>query len=134
MLDLFCGHRDACREKAQVAQCEQLVAFVALVGADGLVEPTAHVFAVVFREPAVAIRVKRRVEVGVKLAIGAWELFANELSVEFIASVPVDDIAVQFVIRDRQTGIFRNWKDRKSTRLNSSHVANSYAGFCLNKK
>src|SRR5439155_3299328 len=24
--------------------------------------------------------------------------------------------------------------DRKSTRLNSSHVANSYAGFCLKKK
>src|SRR5439155_10389317 len=24
--------------------------------------------------------------------------------------------------------------DRKSTRLNSSHVATSYAGFCLNKK
>src|SRR5690625_5215270 len=28
----------------------------------------------------------------------------------------------------------RNYvKDRKSTRLNSSHVANSYAGFCLKK-
>src|SRR5690625_2807233 len=25
-------------------------------------------------------------------------------------------------------------RDRKSTRLNSSHVANSYAVFCLNKK
>src|SRR5690625_6548552 len=25
-------------------------------------------------------------------------------------------------------------QDRKSTRLNSSHVAISYAGFCLNKK
>src|SRR5690625_6739618 len=25
-------------------------------------------------------------------------------------------------------------RDRKSTRLNSSHVARSYAGFCLNKK
>src|SRR5207249_7070416 len=25
-------------------------------------------------------------------------------------------------------------QDRKSTRLNSSHVSNSYAGFCLNKK
>src|SRR5690625_7087940 len=25
-------------------------------------------------------------------------------------------------------------QDRKSTRLNSSHVANSYAGFCLTKK
>src|SRR5690625_5399879 len=26
------------------------------------------------------------------------------------------------------------WKDRKSTRLNSSHVAISYAVFCLKKK
>src|SRR5690625_1256134 len=28
----------------------------------------------------------------------------------------------------------RSSPDRKSTRLNSSHVANSYAVFCLNKK
>src|SRR5439155_15455608 len=27
-----------------------------------------------------------------------------------------------------------SWPDRKSTRLNSSHVASSYAGFCLKKK
>src|SRR5690606_42157997 len=26
------------------------------------------------------------------------------------------------------------WRDRKSTRLNSSHVKNSYAVFCLKKK
>src|SRR3989442_11845736 len=28
----------------------------------------------------------------------------------------------------------RQWKDRKSTRLNSSHVRISYAVFCLKKK
>src|SRR6266702_5117675 len=28
----------------------------------------------------------------------------------------------------------RAWLDRKSTRLNTSHVANSYAVFCLKKK
>src|SRR5437870_8128272 len=28
----------------------------------------------------------------------------------------------------------RSWRDRKSTRLNSSHVAISYAVFCLKKK
>src|SRR3989442_5444141 len=28
----------------------------------------------------------------------------------------------------------RQWGDRKSTRLNSSHVRISYAGFCLKKK
>src|SRR5690625_7065210 len=30
--------------------------------------------------------------------------------------------------------IFIDWLDRKSTRLNSSHVAISYAVFCLKKK
>src|SRR5690606_35831112 len=34
-----------------------------------------------------------------------------------------------------QSSIFRlRWKDRKSTRLNSSHVKISYAVFCLKKK
>src|SRR5437773_9153390 len=28
----------------------------------------------------------------------------------------------------------RSWKDRKSTRLNSSHITTSYAVFCLKKK
>src|SRR5439155_24079984 len=31
-------------------------------------------------------------------------------------------------------GLTAHRKDRKSTRLNSSHVANSYAVFCLKKK
>src|SRR5690606_32022760 len=32
-------------------------------------------------------------------------------------------------------GLFmKNWEDRKSTRLNSSHVKISYAVFCLKKK
>src|SRR5690625_6327481 len=30
--------------------------------------------------------------------------------------------------------VFKNSQDRKSTRLNSSHVATSYAVFCLKKK
>src|SRR5690606_40658071 len=34
---------------------------------------------------------------------------------------------------DEQDG-FDRWKDRKSTRLNSSHVKISYAVFCLKKK
>src|SRR5699024_12308485 len=29
---------------------------------------------------------------------------------------------------------YRGWEDRKSTRLNSSHVSISYAVFCLKKK
>src|SRR5690625_5418469 len=38
---------------------------------------------------------------------------------------------------DRDVPEFANWlsyRDRKSTRLNSSHVAISYAVFCLKKK
>src|SRR5438034_6582487 len=31
-------------------------------------------------------------------------------------------------------GEFLVWRDRKSTRLNSSHTVNSYAVFCLKKK
>src|SRR5207253_2527175 len=33
-----------------------------------------------------------------------------------------------------KAGLFQGAKDRKSTRLNSSHVAISYAVFCLKKK
>src|SRR5699024_11505048 len=42
----------------------------------------------------------------------------------------VDDV---FSISSSVWAVDRN-KDRKSTRLNSSHVSNSYAVFCLNKK
>src|SRR5690606_41946879 len=34
----------------------------------------------------------------------------------------------------RRTAVPRTWEDRKSTRLNSSHVKISYAVFCLKKK
>src|SRR5438067_9679292 len=32
------------------------------------------------------------------------------------------------------SGVEAGWRDRKSTRLNSSHVSISYAVFCLKKK
>src|SRR5699024_11537436 len=32
---------------------------------------------------------------------------------------------------EKQENVMREWKDRKSTRLNSSHVSISYAVFCL---
>src|SRR6266511_5011956 len=37
-------------------------------------------------------------------------------------------------VTNRRYTSFGNWKDRKSTRLNSSHVKISYAVFCLKKK
>src|SRR5690606_42143196 len=38
------------------------------------------------------------------------------------------------VVRDEQVGEIAALADRKSTRLNSSHVKTSYAVFCLKKK
>src|SRR3712207_7877972 len=35
---------------------------------------------------------------------------------------------------DQKLSVFFMWKDRKSTRLNSSHANISYAVFCLKKK
>src|SRR5690625_6099063 len=37
-------------------------------------------------------------------------------------------------IRPLKDGVIADFEDRKSTRLNSSHVAISYAVFCLTKK
>src|SRR2546426_2254613 len=37
-------------------------------------------------------------------------------------------------VAKQSDGIFRYWTDRKSTRLNSSHLVISYAVFCLKKK
>src|SRR5690625_6439687 len=41
--------------------------------------------------------------------------------------------AIQTAVQDLNERL-KQEKDRKSTRLNSSHVANSYAVFCLKKK
>src|SRR5207249_12168099 len=42
----------------------------------------------------------------------------------------------EFYLLDRETRqpLFSGYQDRKSTRLNSSHVSISYAVFCLKKK
>src|SRR5437870_10103508 len=56
------------------------------------------------------------------------------------AVAPVSRCQSAPVARSRQFtragrhAVERNWGDRKSTRLNSSHVAISYAVFCLKKK
>src|SRR3989475_6870494 len=52
-----------------------------------------------------------------------------------ILDVPVDaDGMVTSVVRERLEGLRRQGRDRKSTRLNSSHSQISYAVFCLKKK
>src|SRR5436309_4016968 len=44
------------------------------------------------------------------------------------------DRAAHVRVQPRRTGGLRGGRDRKSTRLNSSHVKISYAVFCLKKK
>src|SRR5437870_8663855 len=46
--------------------------------------------------------------------------------------IPVRQLPVALLHGHQRTD--RNFRDRKSTRLNSSHVAISYAVFCLKKK
>src|SRR5690554_7057971 len=50
----------------------------------------------------------------------------NQLMLQCGYLIPVSDESV--------AGMFRRFLDRKSTRLNSSHVRISYAVFCLKKK
>src|SRR5256885_7052109 len=49
---------------------------------------------------------------------------------------PDDQLEVAASSRDRGIGELKSWppRDRKSTRLNSSHLVISYAVFCLKKK
>ena len=41
---------------------------------------------------------------------------------------------IQHVLVSRRDNYYKGYGDRKSTRLNSSHVVTSYAVFCLKKK
>src|SRR5437773_12089060 len=59
----------------------------------------------------------------------AAELFGRPL--EDLPGTPIDDLVV---IAERQHVAEREHRDRKSTRLNSSHITISYAVFCLKKK
>src|SRR5690625_6203510 len=53
-----------------------------------------------------------------------------------IAQGTFDGAVAQAAIQDVQNDVLASaiFRDRKSTRLNSSHVATSYAVFCLNNK
>src|SRR5690606_39531743 len=60
------------------------------------------------------------------------DLMATRLARYTLRSVPSSPVA-RMVLRCASPHAARN-VDRKSTRLNSSHVKNSYAVFCLKKK
>src|SRR5699024_11675656 len=68
--------------------------------------------------------------------------YLPQLAIKFIVQI-IDDVGqyildeisqrlVGFLVHPRQTSSL--YRDRKSTRLNSSHVSISYAVFCLKKK
>src|SRR5256885_4456183 len=62
-------------------------------------------------------------------------LFRSHEAVEGDAPARPDRLAQRAVYRDGVTvRIERRARDRKSTRLNSSHLVISYAGFCLKQK
>src|SRR5205814_5292091 len=75
------------------------------------------------------------------LRIGRWN-WANSISVSDVRA----NGRQEFTLRGDSTGGVRrvlygetfetqvDWQDRKSTRLNSSHLGSSYAVFCLKKK
>src|SRR5690625_6425283 len=58
----------------------------------------------------------------------------DALPIYLRGSGPAADSAVAAMAGANPLYIPRNVQDRKSTRLNSSHVAISYAVFCLKKK
>src|SRR5690554_7751819 len=87
---------------------------------------TLFPYTTLFRSP-----VQREADVAVGVCHAA---FVAELGEKFARALVV--VAQQQVFPARGRGIARldRLQDRKSTRLNSSHVRISYAVFCLKKK
>src|SRR5689334_24625468 len=75
----------------------------------------------------------RRVQLTVRLGQRFFESPENRiyscLVTRTLRFKPFENVGIK-AQRDRSFG----WKDRKSTRLNSSHSSISYAVFCLKKK
>src|SRR2546426_8915979 len=75
------------------------------------------------------------------LFAAAWALMYASLQVGYwltlLLAVPAAFFLIRlFIIQHdcRHAAFFRSTRDRKSTRLNSSHLVISYAVFCLKKK
>src|SRR5690625_6574017 len=98
----------------------------------------------------VLVPVKRVVDYNVKVRVKSDQTGVDIANVKMSMN-PFDEIAVEEAVRLKEKGVvseiiavsagvaqcqetLRTAIDRKSTRLNSSHVASSYAVFCLKKK
>src|SRR5690625_14655 len=79
--------------------------------------------------PSVLRRVRTVAEVGAVLTVLASLV---QLWTQFLGSLPPGDPTIDMAGIGRFAGT--QYADRKSTRLNSSHVAISYAVFCFKKK
>src|SRR5690625_2082499 len=67
--------------------------------------------------------------------LGLWVATIQTITLVVLATIVAVVIAIPVgIIAALSQRIYRVVIDRKSTRLNSSHVANSYAVFCLKKK
>src|SRR6266540_5233993 len=82
------------------------------------------------RDPDLAAVVQARAEVGVEPDIGADR--ADDRVRVRRDGQRVDPLVPR--VRLREDRAARRTRDRKSTRLNSSHITISYAVFCLKKK
>src|SRR5437899_4391052 len=69
----------------------------------------------------------------ITLNIGLGEASQNAKLLD-TAAVELGQITGQKAVITRAKKSIANFKDRKSTRLNSSHLGISYAVFCLKKK
>src|SRR5699024_11755083 len=78
-----------------------------------------------------------RIEAGTFMIAGAItrsEILLKNVVIEHLSAVvsKLEEIGIQFVEEGNDVRVIP--EDRKSTRLNSSHVSISYAVFCLKKK
>src|SRR2546422_3332492 len=65
---------------------------------------------------------------------GGWRYQALAMFLTYCAVVATDSSMIVREVGKQMRSRARSWRDRKSTRLNSSHGYISYAVFCLKKK
>src|SRR5699024_11993438 len=71
---------------------------------------------------------------GIELSFATWMLFGVPIAWIFIMLVWIYLIKIAYPLKVKSLPGGKEIIDRKSTRLNSSHVSISYAVFCLKKK
>src|SRR5690625_6675946 len=92
---------------------------------------TALVSSAAWRPVAVLAQPDRGAGRGRKLRFGPVKQAAVEAGIEVLQPHTLKDAEARAALADLRPDLI---VDRKSTRLNSSHVAISYAVFCLKKK